>query len=82
LIAALLQKFEESAELETQEHEVLIDTEVVYDVPVLIEDVEEGLEPLLLPLSMLPKAFHYIGDLDRRVPLVSGLVRVPEHCKG
>ena len=60
--------------MKTKEHEVLIDTEVVDDVPVLVENVEEGLEPLLLSVSVLPKAFHYVSDLDGRVSLVRQLV--------
>jgi hypothetical protein len=79
LIAALLEEFEQSAELETKKHQILIDAEIVNNVPMLVKDVKECLKPLFLMQPLLTQAFHYVDNLDGCVALVSGLVGMPKH---
>lgn len=71
-------------ELETEDHEVLVDAVVVHLVPMEVEDVEEGLEPLPLVghscLLRVTRAYlgEQLGDLGADLVLVLRLIRVPE----
>jgi hypothetical protein len=73
-------------ELEAEKHKVLIDAEVVDLVPMEIEDVDEGLEPLLLVGHSFRVTSAYLsqqsGYLHADFMLILRLIRVPESYIG
>jgi hypothetical protein len=50
VIVAALQEKESLVELESEEHEVLVDPEVIHFIPVHVKNVQETLEPQLFVL--------------------------------
>ena len=78
IVSSRLDVFQQLAELQPQKHQELVDPEVVNLIPVQVENVQEGLEPLLL-LGTFLKVFHYRRDLFAAFLLILWLVRVPNH---
>jgi hypothetical protein len=74
----LLNEGKQCAELKSQEHKVLVDSIVVNDVPVLVENIHKSLKPKLLVVA-LSQIFHYVGNFDGSLPLINWLVRMPEN---
>lgn len=69
-------------DLQPEEHEVLVDAEVVHLVPVQVEDVDESLEPGKLPFlrHVLAQIGENVRDLLSHLSLVGELVAVPKNC--
>ena len=78
IVSSRLDVFQQLAELQPQKHQELVDPEVVNLIPVQVENVQEGLEPLLL-LGTFLKVLHYRRDLFAAFLLILWLVRVPNH---
>ena len=77
-VACFLDISEHLGKHKSQEGQELVNPKVVHLVPVLVQDVEAGLEPLLLPLSIF-YSLHDFADLKRGFSLVHRLVRMPKH---
>lgn len=77
--------FEEGEDLEEEEpeeHKELIDSEVVYFIPVQIEDVHAGFKPHFLTFFPLTLQLRkQLRDLLSCVLLVHSFVGVPKHYK-
>lgn len=80
----LLQELQCLIKLESDEHEVLVDAIVVNLVPMQVEDVYEGLKPLLLLIDamLFTNLCEELGNPQCQLALVRQLVTVPVGYKG
>ena len=77
-VAALLNEKKSLVELVSEEHQVLVDSEVVNFIPMHVEDVQESLKPLLFVL-VICQLVHKKGNSLTASLLVKRLIRVPNH---
>ena len=64
----------------THECQEFVDSEVVHLVPVLVQNVQSCLEPLLLA-TRSTQLLHDLANLDGGLPLVDRFISMPKHYK-
>jgi len=64
----------------SEQGQKLVDAEIVYLVPMFVQDVQASLEPLFLVLGFA-HALHNFADFDWGFSLVNRFVRMPKHYK-
>jgi hypothetical protein len=75
-VVSVFQESEEGVDREPDEHQELVDSEVVHSVPVVVEDVQKLFEPELLVLGGLDSSENIADPLGCSF-LIQTLIRVP-----